>query len=100
MLPAHPSLVDGGPLRVAIRPERLSIADFSVPPENLNRVLGIVEEVVYVGDAWRIHVTAGSGKPLMASLGSSQASRAMSLKKGDSVEMWWLPEDTRILEEP
>jgi spermidine/putrescine transport system ATP-binding protein len=98
-LPAHPSLIDGGPLRVAIRPERLSLADSLAPLENLNRASGIVEEVVYVGDAWRIHVTAESGKPLMASLGSAHAARALSLKKGDSVEIRWLPEDTRILED-
>jgi len=98
-LPPHPSLVEGGRVRVAIRPERLSLADSGAPAGNENRVLGTVEEVVYVGDAWRIHLTAGSGNAVLATLSSSQGPRAMSLKRGDSVEVRWLPEDTRILED-
>ena len=98
-LPAHPSLVVGCPLRVAVRPERLSLADSSASPGNLNHLAATVQEVGYVGDAWRIHVIAASGESLMATLGSSQGRRAASLKKGDSVEVQWLPEDTRILED-
>jgi ABC-type Fe3+/spermidine/putrescine transport system ATPase subunit len=98
-LPAHSSLIEGSPVRVAIRPERLSLSDSSAASGNFNHLGAVVQEVVYVGDAWRIHVTAGSGEPLMVTLGSSLAPRALSLKKGDPVELQWLPEDTRILED-
>jgi ABC-type Fe3+/spermidine/putrescine transport system ATPase subunit len=98
-LPAHPSLVVGSPLRVAVRPERLSLADTSAAPGNLNQIAATVQEVVYVGDAWRVYVTAVSGESVMVTLGSSQEPRVASLKKGDPVVVQWLPEDTRVLED-
>jgi putative spermidine/putrescine transport system ATP-binding protein len=98
-LPAHPSLIEGGPVKVAVRPERLSLADSFAASGNVNRLAATVQEVVYVGDAWRIHVTAGSGESLIATRLLSQGPRAMSFKKGDSVEVHWLSEDTRILED-
>jgi spermidine/putrescine ABC transporter ATP-binding subunit len=98
-LPAHPSLVEGSPVKVAVRPERLSLADSPAASANVNHLAATVQEVVYVGDAWRIRVTAASGEFLMAALDSSRGARAMSMKKGDRVEVQWLPEDTRILED-
>ena len=99
-LPTHPSLVEGRPARVAVRPERLFLGDSVESGSALNRVPGRVEEVVYVGDTWRIHVRSDGGEALMVSLKSSERALAVSLKEGDFVNVVWLPEDTRILEDP
>jgi putative spermidine/putrescine transport system ATP-binding protein len=44
----------GGTAVLALRPENISFDD---EPESANRLTGVIDEVIYCGDHWRLHLT-------------------------------------------
>jgi ABC-type Fe3+/spermidine/putrescine transport system ATPase subunit len=83
----------GAAATAAVRPERIRLAP---PSEFTNRFSGRVEAVVYHGLDLQVSVlTDLSQKPLLVRLTSADADR-WRLAAGDSVEIGWSPDDTRI----
>jgi putative spermidine/putrescine transport system ATP-binding protein len=76
----------------AVRPEKLVLEEPRLP--ELNRCQGIVEEVVYAGDATRYRVALGAVGTLTVKVQNRLASRQYS--SGDPVELAWDAGDTRI----
>jgi putative spermidine/putrescine transport system ATP-binding protein len=76
----------------AVRPEKL-VAD-EPGSRGLNRCRGIVEEVVYAGDATRYRVTLGAVGTVTVKVQNRFASRQYT--SGDAAELAWDAGDTRI----
>ncbi len=85
-------LGDGQPVTAAIRPEKLAPAD--APGPGLNGCKGIVEEIVYLGDATRYRVALGPEGALTVKLQNRSGARAYG--PGESVTLAWDPADTRL----
>ena len=60
----------------------------------MNTAKGIVEEVIYAGDATRYRVGLGADGVLMVKVQNRFAARAYAA--GDSVALAWDPGDTRL----
>jgi ABC-type Fe3+/spermidine/putrescine transport system ATPase subunit len=76
----------------AVRPEKI------VPQETraseLNRCKGVVDQVVYAGDATRYSVALGAAGTLTVKVQNRRASRQVAT--GDLVELAWDAGDTRL----
>jgi putative spermidine/putrescine transport system ATP-binding protein len=76
----------------AVRPEKIVTQEARAG--DLNRCKGVVEQVVYAGDATRYAVAVGAAGTLTVKLQNRLASR--SLAPGDLVELAWDAGDTRV----
>jgi spermidine/putrescine ABC transporter ATP-binding subunit len=76
----------------AVRPEKIVTHDAHAP--DLNRCKGVVQQVVYAGDATRYSVAAGAAGTLTVKVQNRLASRALA--PGDLVELAWDAGDTRV----
>ena len=76
----------------AVRPEKLEPTGTRAPGPNCCK--GVVEDVVYAGDATRYSVGLGAGGTLTVKVQNRAASRRLG--SGESLEAAWDPEDTRI----
>ncbi len=92
----HPSLATGGRVLVALRPERLSVVGREAVPAGMDAVAAVVEEVVYLGDAWRVHVRAEGLERLTAMIRTNEPEAVW--RRGDLVMACWRPQDLRVLE--
>jgi putrescine transport system ATP-binding protein len=92
-MPAQ-GIVDGRPVGVAIRPERIALS--SDRPEDFENVLqGVVREVSYLGDRSICHVEMAPGLTMRAAIdtryGKSQP------RHGDKVWLAWTKRDAIVL---
>jgi spermidine/putrescine ABC transporter ATP-binding subunit len=82
----------GQPVVAAVRPEKI------VPNEaraaELNRAKGVVDQIVYAGDATRYSVALGAAGTLTVKAQNRLASRPLAM--GDVVELAWDAGDTRL----
>jgi spermidine/putrescine ABC transporter ATP-binding subunit len=76
----------------AVRPEKIVAQDAHAT--NLNRCKGVVEQVVYAGDATRYSVAVGAAGTLTVKVQNRLASRPLAA--GDVVELAWDAGDTRV----
>jgi putative spermidine/putrescine transport system ATP-binding protein len=93
-LSAAGSRLAGGPLQLAVRPERLGFAE-SVPGA-ANRVAGRIVEVAYEGALVTFVVELADGQRLnlrSANLGAGERRRV-----GEEAVVAWRPEDTLVVE--
>jgi spermidine/putrescine ABC transporter ATP-binding subunit len=91
----------GQPVTVAIRPEKVSLADEPAPrrsPAPANACKGSVEELIYVGDATRYRVAVGADGVLTVKVQNRLAARAH--RAGEPVLLTWDPAETRLFPEP
>jgi spermidine/putrescine ABC transporter ATP-binding subunit len=77
----------------AVRPEKIVTRQEARAPD-LNRCKGVVEQVVYAGDATRYSVAVGAAGTVTVKLQNRLAAR--SLAPGDLVELAWDAGDTRV----
>ena len=91
VLPATEDIGAGGSVTVALRPERIVIAE----DRGENRFEGIIEEVIYVGEATKFRVRIGDERFLTV----KQPSRleTMQWRRGDRVTLGWRAEDAVVL---
>jgi putative spermidine/putrescine transport system ATP-binding protein len=75
-----------------VRPEK--IVPHEASSAEMNRCKGIVDQVVYAGDATRYAVSVGAGRMLTVKLQNRLAARPLAL--GDAVELAWDAADTRV----
>jgi putative spermidine/putrescine transport system ATP-binding protein len=76
----------------AIRPEKIVLQEARA--SELNRGKGVVDQVVYAGDATRYSVALGAAGTLTVKVQNRLASRAFAT--GDPVELTWDAGDTRL----
>jgi len=91
VLPATEDIGAGESVTVALRPERIVIAE----DRGENRFEGIIEEVIYVGEATKFRVRIGDERFLTV----KQPSRleTMQWRRGDRVTLGWRAEDAVVL---
>ena len=69
-------------------------ASWNTPAAGPNCCKGVIDDVVYAGDATRYSVGLGAAGTLTVKVQNRAASRRLS--SGESLEVAWDPEDTRI----
>jgi ABC-type Fe3+/spermidine/putrescine transport system ATPase subunit len=82
----------GARLRIALRPERIGLARGEL--SFVNHFRGVVEEVIYVGEATRYTVRVGRESVTVKQSNESGRDR---FKQGDTIMVGWDPEDCLIL---
>jgi spermidine/putrescine ABC transporter ATP-binding subunit len=89
---ARAPLQPGQRVVAAVRPEK--IVAHEPLGADLNRCKGVVQQVVYAGDATRYSVAVGAAGTLIVKLQNRLASRPLA--PGDLVALAWDPGDTRV----
>jgi len=100
LLPEHPSLNEGTPIRIAIRPEWLDLFPRDAVPPGENAIEGIVREVVFRGETIHVLVDIEGEQTITVALrNEGQLTRPVPWRSGDPVAVGWLPEDCQLLED-
>lgn len=82
---------------LVVRPERISLnSDSSRPKNGDNVVQGSVGQVIYLGSSRKVEVSLESGQSLTL---SEPASVVKPVSAGDTVEAYWSPQDSVVLED-
>src|SRR5262249_60842477 len=84
-------LVTGQAVTAAVRPEKL--APTEAPPAEGNVAKGVVEELIYVGDATRYRVLLGADGAVTVRIPNRLAARAYTV--GEPVTLGWDAAETR-----
>jgi putative spermidine/putrescine transport system ATP-binding protein len=85
--------------RIAVRPERVQLLPPDGAPPGGAALQGSVDELSYLGDRIRILILLSNGSRVAALLGNAgQLSRPLPWARGDQVQVFWRPEDARLLE--
>jgi putative spermidine/putrescine transport system ATP-binding protein len=95
------SLRGGQAVTVAVRPEKVSLADERAgrePSGPANTCKGSVEESIYVGDATRHRVAVGADGVVTVKVQNRLAGRGY--RTGEAVLLSWDPAETRLFPEP
>jgi spermidine/putrescine transport system ATP-binding protein len=90
----EPSMPAGASLTIAVRPERVRLADGDVGDEE-SALGGTVRQVVYLGTLTQFHVDTSLGAPLIAHRLSD--GRTAAIGEGDRVTLTWDLDDAAIL---
>jgi spermidine/putrescine transport system ATP-binding protein len=99
-VPPDPELREGVTVRIAVRPEWLSVRRPDGIPEGSNALPGIVSDIVYRGESLHIIVAVpGVGDVTAAVRNDGQILKPLTWKVGEPVAVSWLPEDCQILSE-
>jgi spermidine/putrescine ABC transporter ATP-binding subunit len=86
------ALAAGQAVTAAIRPEKL--APTEAPPADGNVAKGVVEELIYAGDATRYRVLLGADGAVTVRIPNRLAARAYAV--GEPVTLAWDPAETRL----
>ena len=82
------SVVDGVPVFVALRPEKIGLCD-EVPANGCNFAVGEVVNIAYLGDLSIYHVRLHSGQMITAQLQNDHRYRKGMPTWGDEVRLCW-----------
>ncbi|MFL4556229.1 putrescine ABC transporter ATP-binding subunit PotG [Yersinia kristensenii] len=82
------SVVDGVPVFVALRPEKVKLCE-QVPEDGCNFAVGEVVHIAYLGDLSIYHVKLHSGQMLTAQLQNGHRYRKGMPTWGDEVQLCW-----------
>ncbi|AJJ10347.1 polyamine ABC transporter, ATP-binding family protein [Yersinia rohdei] len=82
------SVVDGVPVFVALRPEKVMLCE-QVPEDGCNFAVGEVVHIAYLGDLSIYHVKLHSGQMLSAQLQNGHRYRKGMPTWGDEVQLCW-----------
>ncbi|MCP1437536.1 putrescine transport system ATP-binding protein [Erwinia persicina] len=82
------SIVDGVPVHVALRPEKVMLSD-EVPADGCNFAVGEVVYIAYLGDLSIYHVRLHSGQMISAQLQNGYRFRKGAPTWGDEVRLCW-----------
>jgi spermidine/putrescine ABC transporter ATP-binding subunit len=98
-IPDHPRVSEGGPLRIAVRPEWMDLFAPGKLPGGENAMIGTVREVIYLGETIHVLVTLADGTDrAVAVRNEGQLIKPLPWKQGDRAAVAWLPEDCQVLE--
>jgi len=82
------SVVDGVPVSVALRPEKVMLCD-EIPADGCNFAVGEVVHIAYLGDLSIYHVRLHSGQMISAQLQNAYRFRKDTPTWGDEVRLCW-----------
>jgi len=82
------SVVDGVPVSVALRPEKVMLCD-DIPADGCNFAVGEVVHIAYLGDLSIYHVRLHSGQMISAQLQNAYRFRKDTPTWGDEVRLCW-----------
>lgn len=90
------SVVDGVPIQVALRPEKIMLCE-EVPEDGCNFAVGEVVHIAYLGDLSIYHVKLLSGQMLSAQLQNGHRFRKGMPTWGDEVRLCWEADSCVVL---
>ncbi|MFE8115543.1 putrescine ABC transporter ATP-binding subunit PotG [Brenneria goodwinii] len=82
------SIVDGVPVYIALRPEKIMLCD-DTPADGCNFAVGEVVHIAYLGDLSIYHVRLNSGQIISAQLQNAYRYRKGAPTWGDEVRLCW-----------
>lgn len=82
------SVVDGVPVFIALRPEKIMLCE-EIPPDGCNFAVGEVAHIAYLGDLSVYHVKLRSGQMISAQLQNGHRYRKGMPTWGDEVRLCW-----------
>jgi spermidine/putrescine ABC transporter ATP-binding subunit len=98
-VPASPALVQGGAVRIAIRPEWLDLSRPGAVPPGENGLPATVQGVIYLGETIHVRVALADGRIMIIALrNEGQLIKPLSWSRGDRCIVAWKPEDCQVLE--
>jgi spermidine/putrescine ABC transporter ATP-binding subunit len=83
----------GQPVTAAVRPEKLTPAEVAAPGAS-NTGKGVVEEIVYAGDATRYRVALGAAGAVTVKVQNRLGSPVYAT--GEAITLSWAPAETRL----
>jgi spermidine/putrescine transport system ATP-binding protein len=99
-VPDHPSLTEGGSIRIAVRPEWMDVCRPDCVPPGENAIGGSIRDVIYLGETMHVIVSVPGGEDVTVAVrNEGQLIRPLPWRRGDAAAVAWLPEDCQILEE-
>lgn len=90
------SVVDGVPIQVALRPEKIMLCE-EIPEDGCNFAVGEVVHIAYLGDLSIYHVKLLSGQMLSAQLQNCHRFRKGMPTWGDEVRLCWEADSCVVL---
>ena len=90
------SVVDGVPVSVALRPEKVMLSE-EAPADGCNFAVGEVENIAYLGDLSIYHVRLRSGQMISAQLQNAHRFRKGAPTWGDEVRLCWEADSCVVL---
>jgi len=90
------SVVDGVPVHVALRPEKVMLCE-EVPADGCNFAVGEVVHHAYLGDLTSYHVRLRSGQMISAQLQNAHRFRKGAPTWGDEVRLCWEADSCVVL---
>jgi ABC-type Fe3+/spermidine/putrescine transport system ATPase subunit len=95
-LPASQSAVEGRRATLAVRPEKLRMAE-TVPEAHVNTCSGTVAEIIYLGPVVQHRVRTASGALITVLRQNDSGDPPRPV--GSPVHLWWEPSATHLLED-
>lgn len=87
-VPADASVIDGVPVLVALRPEKIMLCT-TVKEDDCNSAIGEVVDIAYLGDLSIYHVKLHSGQMISAQLQNGHRYRKGMPTWGDEIHLCW-----------
>jgi spermidine/putrescine transport system ATP-binding protein len=88
-----------GGVTLAVRPEKLKLAEKEPTGKDLIIVKGIVRDVAYYGDTSHVVVTSRDGVELSINVQNDSRIGGSGVRQGQDIWVSWLPRDTLVLTE-
>jgi ABC-type Fe3+/spermidine/putrescine transport system ATPase subunit len=98
VVPVGPTGTDaavGSSVLVAVRPERVELADGEAATNGASRLSGTVRQVVYLGTLTQFHVDTALGEGIVVHHLSDD--RSSTVREGDQVVLTWARDDAAVL---
>jgi spermidine/putrescine transport system ATP-binding protein len=100
LVPEHPALREGKPVRIAVRPEWMDVWRPDGVPAGENAVGGTIRDVIYLGETMHVIVSVPDAEDVTVAVrNEGQLIKPLPWRRGDQAAVAWLPEDCQILEE-
>jgi len=84
---------------VAVRPEKMRLAQSNPEDENWNSVPGVVKSVVYLGDTTKYHIRFGNEQTALVEELNSGRLRGRKYEPGEPVRVCWRFEDSVVVQQ-
>jgi putrescine transport system ATP-binding protein len=94
---SHHPMTTGIPVTVAVRPEKIRLAQDAADAPN--RVRGVVQDIAYLGDVSIFHIKLKSGQKVQMTLANTRPITEQTLTWGEEVVLDWDPNGGVVLTE-
>ncbi len=99
LVPDHPTIREGSPVEIAIRPEWHDLWREGEVPLGENALAATVRDIVYLGETLHVLAELADGTTVRVALrNEGQLQKPVPWRAGDRCMVGWLPEDCQVLE--